>query len=108
MIDTRGHGLSAAPTTGFTLEQLVSDVLAVLQALGLGQVALLGHSMGAHVAAQLAERHPEIVRALLLEDPPWRGTSVPTESSNEDKNKGLRLWASQLREFQKLSLDERI
>jgi N-formylmaleamate deformylase len=108
MIDTRGHGLSDTSTTSFTTELLVSDTLVVIQKLGLGRVALLGHSMGAHVGARLAESRPEIVRGLLLEDPPWRGTSAPSEASNEDKDKGIRLWAGQIREFQKLSLEERI
>lgn len=108
MIDTRGHGLSDAPTTALTTELLVSDVLAVIQILGLGQVALLGHSMGAHVAARLAESHPEIVRALLLEDPPWTGIAAPSASDMEDKAKGMKLWEGQLRELQKLSLEERI
>ncbi len=108
MIDTRGHGLSDVPTTALTTELLVSDVLAVIQMLGLGQVALLGHSMGAHVAAQLAESHPEIVRAVLLEDPPWTRTSAPSASDKEDKVKGMGLWAGQIRAFQQLSLEERI
>ena len=106
MIDARGHGRSGAPVTGFHSELLVSDVLEVIQTLKLGQVALLGHSMGAHVAARLTKSHPEIVRTLLLEDPPWTGMSAPPVSSKEDR--GMQLWEGQLREFQKLSPEERI
>jgi pimeloyl-ACP methyl ester carboxylesterase len=108
MIDARGHGRSDISTSKFTTELLASDVLAVIQTLGLGQVSLLGHSMGAHVAAHLAERHPEIARSLLLEDPPWTGINMPAESSEEDRDKRMALWEGQLRAFQQLSLEERI
>jgi N-formylmaleamate deformylase len=106
MIDARGHGLSDAPVTGFTTELLVSDALTVIQTLELGQVTLLGHSMGAQVAARLTKSHPEVVRTLLLEDPPWTGINPPSVSDKEDR--GMQLWEGQLREFQKLSPEERL
>ena len=77
MPDARGHGLSDGPEKGFSVDLLVSDAAAVIQTLGLRQPYVLGHSMGAHSAAQLTSRHPELVRALLLEDPPWSRTVAP-------------------------------
>jgi len=77
MPDARGHGLSDGPEKGFSTDLLVDDAAAVIQTLGLEKPYVLGHSMGAHSAAMLASRYPELVRALLLEDPPWTRTSAP-------------------------------
>jgi N-formylmaleamate deformylase len=70
-LDARGHGQSAAPTTGYNLEALADDVAGVISALGLKQPAVVGHSLGAMTAAELAARHPELARCIVLEDPPW-------------------------------------
>jgi pimeloyl-ACP methyl ester carboxylesterase len=47
-----------------------ADVLQSLDALGLGSVDLIGHSMGGIVACLLAEDHPQRVSRLVLEDVP--------------------------------------
>jgi pimeloyl-ACP methyl ester carboxylesterase len=60
---------------GFTDTAIVADVLDTVrhQADASGSpVALLGHSLGASTAAGLAAAAPELVRALVLEDPPWQ------------------------------------
>ena len=72
MLDSRGHGLSDAPARGYSVEMLAADVVGLIEALGLRQPLLLGHSMGADTAAFVASRYPDQVRAVLLEDPPWR------------------------------------
>jgi 3-oxoadipate enol-lactonase len=70
--DLRGHGASDWPG-GYTIEQLTADLAAFLDALGLGQVILGGHSMGGPPAYLYAARHPGRVARLVLEDPapPW-------------------------------------
>ena len=69
--DARGHGHSSGPDErGMSNEALADDAAAVIQALGLEQSYVFGHSMGAITAATLAARHPELIRALILEDPP--------------------------------------
>ena len=45
------------------------DLVALIGALGLGKVNLVGHSSGASLAAQLAADHPEMVRSLVLAEP---------------------------------------
>lgn len=69
--DMRGHGRSVrvAPDTA---ADLAGDVLTLIVALALERPVLLGHSMGASIAAEVAARSPQSVRALILEDPPWR------------------------------------
>lgn len=76
--DLRGHGASdwAGP---YTIEQLAADLAALLDALGLEQVALGGHSIGGPPAYLYAARHPARVTRLILEEPapPWpRGPRV--------------------------------
>ncbi|MDF3068528.1 MAG: putative alpha/beta hydrolase fold protein [Polyangiaceae bacterium] len=68
-IDLRGHGDSAAsPGGSYHLELYVADVRAVLDHLELERVILIGHSMGAWIAAHIAARWPERARALALVD----------------------------------------
>ena len=48
------------------------NLAGVIAALGLEQPALLGHSLGAEVAPVLAGTYPNLLGAILLEDPgPW-------------------------------------
>jgi 2-succinyl-6-hydroxy-2,4-cyclohexadiene-1-carboxylate synthase len=68
--DLRGHGDSTNtgdPQT-YTLRRLAQDVLGFLDALGVGRVDLLGHSMGGRVALELLVAQPERVASLVLMD----------------------------------------
>lgn len=53
----------------FRIDTHVADVAAFIGALGKGPVALLGHSRGGHIAVRVAERHPTLLRALVLAEP---------------------------------------
>jgi pimeloyl-ACP methyl ester carboxylesterase len=68
-LDFRGHGDSAhAPGTyGFTA--YVADAIAVCEQVAGGPSVLVGHSLGGGTAAAVAQQRPDLVRALLLEDP---------------------------------------
>jgi esterase len=65
--DQRGHGYSDHPS-GYGRDEFVSDAAAFVRRLGLGPVAVLGHSLGGITAYQLAARHPGLVSALIIED----------------------------------------
>ncbi len=69
-MDQRGHGLSARAGTldGYTIDQLVSDLVAFLEAVGDGPVDLLGHSMGGRVALGTVLSRPDLVASLILMD----------------------------------------
>ncbi|MFE0477403.1 alpha/beta fold hydrolase [Streptomyces sp. NPDC058947] len=68
-LDLRGHGRSDWPGE-YSLELMQADVLRSMDALGLGPVDLIGHSMGGIVAYLLAQDHPQRVSRLILEDVP--------------------------------------
>ncbi|MDI6411190.1 alpha/beta hydrolase [Streptomyces albus] len=65
--DQRGHGRSDS-ASDFTPEGYADDAVALLDALGIGSAAVLGHSMGGAVAYVLAARAPHRVRALVVSD----------------------------------------
>jgi N-formylmaleamate deformylase len=71
MTDARGHGHSGA-SADFSIALLADDAAAVIRALGLEKPYVWGHSMGAITAATLAAAYPDLVRAVVLEDPPLR------------------------------------
>jgi pimeloyl-ACP methyl ester carboxylesterase len=67
--DQRGHGSSArAPDGAYSIEALTDDLEAVVEALGLGKVFLVGHSMSGQVLTSYAARHPERVAGLVYAD----------------------------------------
>jgi pimeloyl-ACP methyl ester carboxylesterase len=63
--DLRGLGWTDAPPRGYDKETLAGDVLALLDALGLRQVNLVGHDWGGWAGFLLCLRHPERVRRFL-------------------------------------------
>lgn len=65
--DLRGRG-DSANLHGGTTRQHADDMVRVLDALELSSVTVSGMSMGGYVAVDLAVRHPDRVRALVLVD----------------------------------------
>lgn len=88
-VDLRGHGDSAhAEPPNYTLESYASDVAALVRHLGAPSVRIVGHSLGALVAAVFAARSPVPVAALVLVDVRLGG-----------KRRGERPFLDRLRQF---------
>lgn len=72
-LDLRGFGWSDAPKDGYEKENMADDVLAVLDALGIERVKLVGHDWGGWIGFLLALRAPERFERYLALNilPPW-------------------------------------
>jgi esterase len=67
--DLRGHGDSDRSVAGdYTFEAYASDVAAFVEALGLEDVQVVGHSLGGYVGLVYASRRPARLRALVITD----------------------------------------
>jgi pimeloyl-ACP methyl ester carboxylesterase len=85
MYDLRGHGLSDAPATGYSIEDNVSDIVGLIHALKLQHPVIVGHSLGGSIAAVVAAQYPDIPKKVVLIDPP--GLVKPMFESSEDMNR---------------------
>jgi pimeloyl-ACP methyl ester carboxylesterase len=68
--DLRGHGgtTNVGRADAYSFDALAQDVLGFLDAMGIGQCDLLGHSMGGAVAMRVALAAPERIASLVLMD----------------------------------------
>ncbi|MCU1480671.1 MAG: alpha/beta hydrolase [Subtercola sp.] len=66
--DLRGHGESDWSKTGYRVRSMSNDISLFVDALGIGEFDLLGHSAGVRVALSLAGERPDIVKKLILSD----------------------------------------
>jgi len=63
--DNRGVGASSGVTPR-TIEQMASDAVSFIRALGFDQVDLFGFSMGGMIAQVIAQQQPQLVRKMIL------------------------------------------
>jgi pimeloyl-ACP methyl ester carboxylesterase len=78
-LDARGHGRSPHRGGGpWHTEDFVADAAALIDARGLAPAIVIGHSMGGLHGWALAATHPDLVRAVVVEDmaPDQRGRTV--------------------------------
>jgi pimeloyl-ACP methyl ester carboxylesterase len=65
--DNRGAGRTAMPAEPATVEAMADDAAGVLRALDITSAHVGGFSGGSIIAQELALRHPELVRSLVLQ-----------------------------------------
>src|SRR5213078_2780415 len=63
--DNRGVGASGG-STPTTIEQMASDAVTFIRALGFDQVDLFGFSLGGMIAQVIAHEEPQLVRRMIL------------------------------------------
>lgn len=80
--DLRGSGRSETTPGPYTIELLSDDLAALVEALGLGRVALMGHSMGGSVVLHYAATRPDAVRAVV-------GVGAPPARLPDQAREGL-------------------
>jgi 3-oxoadipate enol-lactonase len=66
LYDLRGHGATDAPGANYTLQELASDVAALLDHLQISSAAFVGISIGGMIGQHFALQYPEKLDALVL------------------------------------------
>lgn len=74
VVDVHGHGKSTWNPCDYTAEQIAEDLTMLVEQVFAEPVLVAGHSSGGLIAAVMAARHPERVRGVLFEDPPFFST----------------------------------
>jgi 2-succinyl-6-hydroxy-2,4-cyclohexadiene-1-carboxylate synthase len=94
-IDLVGHGETDKPAevSRYAMQACVADVLGVIDELELDQPALLGYSMGARVALQVAAKAQERFSALILES---GSPGLRTARERSEREEGDMLLAERL------------
>lgn len=94
--DLRGHGLSSAPAgiACYRSPRFVSDLRAIVQALGIKKAIFVGHSLGAAVLTAFSAQHPDAVRGLIL-----AGADLGFRSMTAKEEKKLRAMAKNWAHF---------
>ena len=82
VIDSRGHGRSTRSSAPYGYELMASDVLGVLDKLGVKQAAVVGWSDGAIIGLSLAMNHPDRVSRLFA----FAANSDPSGVKDVDKS----------------------
>lgn len=70
-LDFRGHGQSSPRPGLYRVVDYVNDAIEFLDQCDAEPHILYGHSLGAMVAARVAALRPQLISAVILEDPPW-------------------------------------
>lgn len=67
--DQRGHSRSERPAGSRNMDELVADLAALIETLGVAPSHIVGNSMGGAVVLRLACRSPELIKTLSVHEP---------------------------------------
>ncbi|TMB42644.1 MAG: alpha/beta hydrolase [Deltaproteobacteria bacterium] len=88
----------------YSFQQLAANTRALLEHLGVGRIALLGHSTGGMLAVRYALLHPEQVEQLVLVNPigleDWKALGVPWRSVDEWYARELKTTSEGIRQYE--------
>ena len=109
-LDTRGHGRSPRGGAPFTIEQFSCDLYDFMREHQIRNAIILGFSDGANIAMKFAMKHPDMVKALILNggnlDPSGvkRTTQIPIEIGYKIASRFARKSAEAKRNAEMLGL----
>ena len=84
-VETQGHGRTADIDRPITPADTAADVVALLDHLGIERAHVLGHSMGAATAIELAVSHPDRVRCVVPVSASVRPDGMVDDLSSPEK-----------------------
>jgi len=67
LADLRGHGKSDKPRTGYHIDEMASDIIGIMDYLGIEEAHVIGSSIGAEIGLSLAADYPEKIKSLSCE-----------------------------------------
>jgi pimeloyl-ACP methyl ester carboxylesterase len=79
-VEQQGHGRTADADRPLSYEQMADDTAALVRHLEIDEADFFGYSMGGGIALQLAIRHPELVRRLVVASTTFSSDGMPTEA----------------------------
>jgi pimeloyl-ACP methyl ester carboxylesterase len=82
-LDFRGHGQSERAAGRYTAAGYVADAVAALEQAARQPCVVVGHSLGGATAAAIAQRRPDLLTGVVLEDPPLGSTTKAERVSLE-------------------------
>jgi pimeloyl-ACP methyl ester carboxylesterase len=91
--DLRGHGKSSMPPTGYTTRDMASDLLGIMDALGIERAHLVGHSLGTDIALHFALLHPDRVLKIVAIE---AGIAALANERKREEWTGWAYWAEML------------
>ncbi|MHB8469947.1 MAG: alpha/beta fold hydrolase [Gaiellaceae bacterium] len=81
-VDSLGHGQSASPHDweAYRAPDVAADIVATMDAVGVGRAAVWGYSRGGWLAAMVAAEYPDRVAALIVGG--WAASAPPSDSED--------------------------
>ncbi|MGE0743895.1 MAG: alpha/beta fold hydrolase [Rhodospirillales bacterium] len=103
--DTRGHGDSTCNGGQWTVAKAAADLKAVLDACGVKQAHILGLSMGGPIALAFYDKHPQMVRSMIIAD-----SFAEQNIGGQDRIKGMEtaLGKTTMKDFGAWYADDRL
>jgi pimeloyl-ACP methyl ester carboxylesterase len=78
-VELQGHGHTADIDRPIRYETMAEDIAALMGHLGIEQADIVGYSMGGGVTLQLAMRHPDLVRKMVIISVSYRSDAIYPE-----------------------------
>jgi pimeloyl-ACP methyl ester carboxylesterase len=106
MPDAQGHGLSDRLDPAYSFNKPAPQMVGLVRKLGLKKPLIMGHSMGAGTAVEIAVDYPSLPKAIILEDPAWIAPESIEAGNDPEKVKQREAFMKALAGFSKRTLEE--